>query len=494
MTRSEDIDKAIASHCRNQKAIIRAIAEGRHPHSRKEDGLPRYLSLPGVAEYQRFVYNRFSDVITIPSFDYVSKVKTGWLIVGDHRAEIESRIQLIIDEFGIGVGMMVLHAQQMNAGHIPLVIRDGKVVFDLAAPTKAVTGTRGEQLLYVPVRKFRNDFDRLADLSIVKPKNLWDQSRIVGHEGDTAPCCFYCSCSEINPYEVVVHLRGARFRLSRDYCFGFTFAPFGNPLYVMHFLAWDSSCHPLNMNRVLMTVSDLVELTRQINMSIHSFFVGVDIKNYPIVDGVSNGWAGNSIYHQHFQFFRPEPDHQPPIVANHNLVARTALLQREDVEIRRLSWPAPVYRITADDSINVGLVGNDLAGIWKFLGGAKEVPLRQETGERIPAHTQNIYVGGNDLGRTVFLLLRDRRRISYKPKRSEYVDEEMSKRAEPKENIGVLEASGTMIVDDENVFTRVAKWEPSEVTNQVNFVAGSVHPGEDRVKAFESSVRRIFPR
>jgi hypothetical protein len=164
------------------------------------------------------------------------------------------------------------------------------------------------------------------------------------------------------------------------------------------------------------------------------------------------------------------------------------------VQIRRLAWPTPVYRITADDSINVGLVGNDLAGIWKFLGGTKEVPIRREANERIPAHTQNIYVVGNDLGRTAFLLLRDRRRISYKPKRSEYVDPGGTKQAEPKDNIGFLEASGTMIVDDEAAFARVANWEPGDVTIQVNLVAGAVHPGEDRAKAFEGSVRRIFPR
>src|SRR5271157_3311662 len=73
----------------------------------------------------------------------------------------------------------------------------------------------------------------------------------------------------------------------------------------------------LNMNRVPMTVSDLVEMTRQVNLSISNVFAGTGIKDWPVIDGVSNGWAGNSIYHQHFQFFRPEEE--PPIASNPNL-------------------------------------------------------------------------------------------------------------------------------------------------------------------------------
>ena len=213
-----------------------------------------------------------------------------WLVVGDHRAEVAAKVALIIERHGVGVGMMVLHAQQMNARHIPFEIP--------LQPTRRLEGSRGESVLYVPIRKYRNDVEKLAELNIVKPTSLWDDTRVVSHEYDKKPC-FYCSCSEINPSEVVVTLEGVRLGLSRNYSLGFTFAPFGDPVSVMHFLAWDSSDNPLNMNRTPVTVSDLVQLTQQINVSILTFFAGTGIEDHPVVDGVSNGWAGNSIYHQH---------------------------------------------------------------------------------------------------------------------------------------------------------------------------------------------------
>ena len=46
-----------------------------------------------------------------------------------------------------------------------------------------------------------------------------------------------------------------------------------------------------------------MKLTREINTSIRDFFALHGISEVPVLDGLFNGWAGNTIYHQHFQFF-----------------------------------------------------------------------------------------------------------------------------------------------------------------------------------------------
>ena len=50
------------------------------------------------------------------------------------------------------------------------------------------------------------------------------------------------------------------------------------------------------------------------------------------------------------------------------------VLKSDDIRISRLPWETPVYKITADDSINIGLVGNDMAGTWRLLGGSATIP------------------------------------------------------------------------------------------------------------------------
>src|SRR5450759_2234520 len=172
--------------------------------------------MPGVARYQEYVYRRFCDLITTPSFEYIRKTARGWLIVGDHRDEIAARVELIVGRYGLGVGMLVLHAQQMHAQHILLELPvDGKVL-DLTQPTARLCARRGESILSVPIRKYRRDRTRLAELNVVKPADLWDPAALVTHE-QVSNACNYCSAAEINPCEVVVSIEGARFGLSRNY-------------------------------------------------------------------------------------------------------------------------------------------------------------------------------------------------------------------------------------------------------------------------------------
>lgn len=485
-------------HMVNSQQIIMAIAERVYGNrSQEQHAKPRYLEFSGAKEYQRYIYENFRHIVDISPFEYISKTDSGWLMINDHRPEIAARISLLIERYGIGVGMMVLHAHQMRWQHIPLEIQiDGRNK-TLVEDTSRIKGTRGENVIHVPARVVRSDFDKLAELNIIKPRKLWEESQIVSHEGDRFPC-FYCSSGEINPSEVVVNIEGARLGLSRNYSLGFTFAPFGNPLSVIHFLAWDHAKNPFNMNRVPMTVSDLVEMTRQINLSIVNFFACTGIKEYPTIDGVSNGWAGNSIYHQHFQFFQPE--YESPIISS-NLEFPEPVLGRDDVTIRRLSWETPVYKISADEAINVGLVGNDLAGIWRLHGGAQKVPYKEfpdgyiaEQGEKVPVHTQNIYVPGQNLGKTVYILLRDIRHVAFKPRATDYVNRQAKRLAQGKSNIGVLEATGTMIVDDQKSFLEMVHWQPHDVSRQIDMMVAAVRPEPSKTVKFEKDIKELFPQ
>ena len=495
MAKYQKVKNTIQEYKSDSAAIINALANIQASRGAKKKR-PAYLSLPMIRQYQKYVFDRFSGIINMATVEYVSKTRNGWLIVGDNRSEIAAKISLVIERFGIGVGMLVLHAQQMNSGHIPVRIKNDGVYVDLSQPTQNLYGARNERVLNVPVRRIRTDNAKLAKLSIMKPEGIWDQSQIVKHKGDQYDCR-YCSAGEMNPLEVVVNIRGSRFGLSRSYNLGFTFAPFGNPLLVVHFLAWDRAEKPLNMNRTPITVSDLVVLTRLINLSIVNFFAGTGIDDFPVIDGVSNGWAGNSIYHQHFQFFQPE--FSPPIESEH-LVTRQAMLRRDDVEIRRLSWKVPIYKIIAEESINVGLVGNDLAGIWRLLsdvvmiGPDADSPdgyqAEEETEMRF--HTQNLYVPGEQAGKVAYVVLRDRRLIDYKPE-NVFVNKKKNRLAQSKKNIAILEATGIMIVDDLKSFAEISSWEPADISEQIDKLAETICPKEKKVDAFERSIKGLYP-
>lgn len=464
-------------HESDSPAIIEAlIANSR----RNWTDAPRYLGSDGLTSCQRYIHDKFAEIINIPSFQYISKTSAGWLIVGDNRAEVSARVSLLVERYGIGVGMMVLHAQQMCSRHVLTEITENGVTHDLLQPTEMLCGAGNERVLYAPIRSFRSDTSKLAQLSIVKPKEFWDQSRLVAHKRDSKPFCFYCSASEINPAEVIVDLSGRRLGLSRDYSLGFTFAPFGNPLSVMHFLAWDHASNPLDMSRAPMTVSDLVRMTRLINVSIRDFFEGRGCTPLPVVDGFSNGWAGNSIYHQHFQFFQPE---YPGPLAEHGRIGKDLLLERDDIRVSRLRWPAPMYQITADHTINVGLVGNDTAGIWRLLG---------IKGEKGRMHTQNLYVRGHDLGRSVFIILRDRDKVNFEPSETDFVDLQREKKSQTKTNMGVLEASGTLIVDDYASFQEMAGWQAEDISEQVRQMTTAIAPSPVDIEEFENTIISLF--
>lgn len=170
------------AHLANARRII-AVLSGGEAGQGFDSSQPAfdYLRLPGLKRYQRRLYARYSDIITKPSFGYISKAADNWLIVGDRRREIAADILLLIERHGLGIGMLVLHAQQIRTRHILTRIQVGGSVQNLATPTECLHGAHSERVLSIPIRRFRADFERLAALNIAKPRARWDDTRIVTH-------------------------------------------------------------------------------------------------------------------------------------------------------------------------------------------------------------------------------------------------------------------------------------------------------------------------
>jgi hypothetical protein len=459
--------------------------------------LPAYLKHPMALAYQLYIFEQFREVITTPSIEEIVKTDDGWELRNDRRREIAARIELIIERHGLGVGMLVLHAQQMFTKHVLLELETPEGTIDLASETIAAYGDNDERIVFIPVRVFRTDANALAHYGIAKPTRLHDKKKIISHEGDKNPC-FYCSAGEMNPNEVVVTLPKENLGLCRNYCFGFTFAPFGNPLRVCHFLAWDSATDPLNMSRFPFTFSDLVKLTVGINKSIAQFFSGTGIDDYPVIDGVSNGWAGNSIYHQHFQFF--EREFTLPIEPVGHLDPNPLILH-DGISVHEVRWPTPILQIATDSMESLCNTGNEISLLWRHVGGDltelfKTFPdgYTPTSNDFIPRHTQNLYIPGAFRGELAYYIPRDKRNVNYERTQIEtdgmYLDERQSIPAFPKNNIGIMEETGQLIVDDRKVFDQAIGWEPKIVGRQVRRIISATRPDDDHIATFKESVRK----
>ena len=248
-----------------------------------------------------------------------------------------------------------------------------------------------------------------------------------------------------------------------SYRLGHTYGPFGNPLLSVHSVVWDNAPHPLSMSGASTTVSDLAMLTRHMNESLAAFFANLPVAEArPRLTGVWNGWAGNTFWHNHFQFFVPE--YEPPITKP-ELELPEPLWKRDGACLRKLAWPAPIYKITAPSATAAGRLGDAVLAAWRQLCGAervcyKDFPPEHQLQERdmVMPHTANIYAPGSQAGRTVYIVPRDRRRVHYTPAPDALLPG--GHRAQPKRNAGVLEATGTLLVDDCNAFEAMRSWNP----------------------------------
>ena len=299
--------------------------------------------------------------------------------------------------------------------------------------------------------------------------------------------CNYCSVQALNPREVTINsaLAGSSGLIGqatvRNYQMGFTFSPFGDPSDVCHFLAWDFphiSDLVMNMEPQTYSFGDLIRLVRIINKDIDDFCSRNKLGPPPEhISGGCNHWAGNSIYHQHYQFAR---------IAGLPLVDASGeselLVDYQGVEVRKMngSWPSPAFLIR-----RTGLAGDEqlmkvadkVAREWRFLSEDDDLTYGNEI--VIRNHTQNIYVTMRADGElAAFFIPRLRKRVSTS-----------ADRPIRKMNAGVLEMMGYFVIDNEADFDAL-----EHMTGQQRKALGDswlsdLKPGESAIEEFERNVK-----
>src|SRR5215472_15009228 len=264
--------------------------------------------------------------------------------------------------------------------------------------------------------------------------------------------CNYCSVQALSPREVTINSAHAQAKADRadkratvrNYQLGFTFAPVGDPDDVCHFLAWDFphiSDLVMNMKPQAYSVSDLIRLVRMINRDIAIFSRRNGVQApFMQISGACNHWAGNSIYHQHYQFFRF--DELPLLQAGRRAEILTTY---QDVDVLRLSacWPAPAFIIRArrpDGDEDVMKVADSLAREWRVLSEGEDRSLGNEI--VIKNYTQNIFVAVDGEQLTAVFVPRFRSKAN-----TSRMDNVIQK-----SNAGVLEMMGYFVIDDPEDF------------------------------------------
>jgi len=303
--------------------------------------------------------------------------------------------------------------------------------------------------------------------------------------------CNYCSVQALNPREATIH--SARLggyagqpqddlAAVRNYQLGFTFAPVGDPRTACHFLAWDLP----HINDLVVTtepqaypVSDLARLVSVINGDIRGFGRERNADPGPVpISGVCNHWAGNSIYHQHYQFFRIAG---VPLAAVP--VTTRPLAAVQDVQVRKVGtlWPAPALLITssrAGGEEDVARVADWLAREWQALSDGDD--FSYGNGIAIKNHSENVFVTIDGDRLAAIFIPRSRRRLS------------TSDPANPiqKSNAGVLDMMGYFIIDDPGDFDVAAGMQPGDRKKLGDSWLAELAPDAGAIAEFEANVRR----
>lgn len=314
--------------------------------------------------------------------------------------------------------------------------------------------------------------------------------------------CNYCSVSALNPLEATIHStprdivkepEGRARSTVRNYQFGFTFAPFGDPETLCHFLAWDfPHIHEqvMNMDPQWYSFSDLITLVSIINKDIEKFCEEYKIKDIPTISGVCNHWAGNSIYHQHYQFF-----HLLDIPAL-SIVKFQDVARIEDVIVRRLEWEMPVYEIrsSANNTKQIISVAESIARIWEQLNDNVEneddrYDKSYGNGIRIKKYTQNIFVTiDNEEEMRALFVPRHRSRLN-----AEYKIEKKDRQIK-KGSMAVLETLGYFVIDDKEDFDLLKKIGHSKRNECGRNWLTQITPAilEDSKNEFEEKIKKLI--
>ncbi len=367
----------------------------------------------------------------------------------------------------------------------------------------------------------KTDGDSVAEDTLMLPQKYEPLRKLIWNTIQFKSSCNYCSVAVLNPREATIHStpvnrssepQGEVRATVRNYRFGFTYAPLGDPRTACHFLAWDFphiNDLVMNMDPQSYSFSDLIKLVAVINNDLAEFCAhhGIDPAPRPI-SGVCNHWAGNTIYHQHYQFFRL-PD--IPVLAAAPLRTLASL---GSIAVARLDWPMPVYEIAAapgaaTDGANLMFVADKVASHWQELNADRshhehaEYDLRYGNGIRIKNHTQNIFVT-QEGGRTRALFV-PRLRLDGKLRGSGYLEapEAPGGRAERtaerrlmvKNNLAVLEALGYFVVDDPADLDPLSRVTPEARNKLGEEWLGGVAPFDGCISAFEALLaERLTPQ
>ena len=97
-------------------------------------------------------------------------------------------------------------------------------------------------------------------------------------------------------------------------------------------------------------------------------------------------------------------------------------------------------------------------------------------------------------GPVLWFALRDREKVDFTPAAGDWIDRDTMRHALPKRNLGVLEATGTWIVDDPAEFSELQGWLPAEISGQIRQMLTAVRPLPAAVTAFESALPEVLPR
>jgi hypothetical protein len=306
--------------------------------------------------------------------------------------------------------------------------------------------------------------------------------------------CNYCSVQALNTREVTLNTTrsGSSSALGtdqqepstvRNYQMGFTFAPVGDPRNVCHFLAWDFphiSDLVMNMEPQAYSFSDLIALVRRINKDIRKLYDTKFIQPSPQpVTGACNHFAGNSIYHQHYQFYRL------PVLPLVKLLNEAEVLVRyQGVEVSKPgdAWPAPAYFIRAHldgTDEDVMKVADKVAREWRVMTDRKDEDPEYGNKIMVGNHTQN----------TLVTILDDQLVAIYIPRVRSRVTTSNDQNAVQKPNAGVLEMTGYFIIDEPADFRIIDKMSDDERRLLGDSWLSELSPGRDKVAEFEDSVK-----
>lgn len=376
---------------------------------------------------------------------------------------------------------------------------------------------RSRRPVYVKI-----DSDHLREDAIILPQRYEPLRSIIWDTIQYKSSCNYCSVKVLNPREATIHStpvhavsepQGQVRATVRNYRFGFTYAPLGDPRTACHFLAWDFphiNDLVMNMDPQSYSFSDLIKLVSVINSDIREFCVRYDIDGEVApVSGVCNHWAGNTIYHQHYQFFRL------PNIPVLNARPKRTLASLGSVTVTRLDWPMPVYEIQTcpdggSDDENLMFVADMVARHWEDLNADRthhdhdEYDRRYGNGILIKNHTQNIFVTQQE-GRTRALFV-PRLRLDGKLRASAFLEvpspegtgakrAAAERRMMVKNNLAVLEALGYFVIDDPADLEPLKRVTPEQRNRLGEEWLKAVSPFDGCIEAFEALLAvRLMPQ